>query len=104
MSCFQESRRTIMQASAPTTNIGPAPQYTTLLERAAQRTVSAFLTQRADALITVEPGDLSARAQRRCAMEGRGGTECGDMREFVPSDEALFCEVFDAGGLGVTWA
>jgi hypothetical protein len=128
-------------------------QRPTLLERTAQRIVSAFFARRADALgvcITLEPGDPSARVQRfggapppypggtsgparprtlvisylsprfftllvlardgqTALRRGRGAGAAGhdDVREFVASDEALFCEVFDAGavgGPGAAWA
>jgi len=131
-------------------------QRPTLLERAAQHTVSAFFARRADAFgvcITLEPGDPSARVQRfggsppptspggtsgparPCTLvisylsprfftllmlardgqtalrRGRGRGNCAaghsDVREFVASDEALFCEVFDAGAAGspgAAWA
>ncbi|KAI0283846.1 hypothetical protein BC826DRAFT_973591 [Russula brevipes] len=106
MSCFQESRHTIRQASMLTTSIGPALQYTTLLEHAAQCTINAFLVWRADALgmyIMLELGDLSTRAQwfgeGAAPWRGRGGTECGNMHEFVPLDDTLFCKVFNVGTL-----
>jgi hypothetical protein len=122
-------------------------QHPTLLERAAQRTVSTFLARRADALgvhITLQPGDPSAQTQRFDAHHGgadgttkgkarelvisylsprfftllvlagdaptalrRGRGTAGEVREFVVSDEALFCEIFDAGAIaegGTTWS
>ena len=121
-------------------------QQQTLLERAARRTVSAFLEQRADALgvcITLRPGDPSAQTQRFVAHTDKtdegvrelvisylsprfftllvlagdartalqwGGPGSGlshttrEVREFLVSDEALFCEVFDVGRSGgATW-
>ncbi|KAI0287887.1 hypothetical protein BC826DRAFT_1041974 [Russula brevipes] len=91
-------------------------QRPTLLERAAQRTVSAFFARRANALgvcITLEPGDSSARVQRFGGARpplspggtsdparpgtltalrrgrGSGGAAHDDVREFVASEEAL---------------
>jgi hypothetical protein len=47
--------------------------------------------------LTALPHGAHARvrhADGAVLWRGRGGAECGDMREFAPSDEVPFCEVF----------
>jgi hypothetical protein len=78
-------------ASALTKGGGIGWQHPTLLERAAHRTVSTFLAQRADVLgvhITLQPGDPSAQMQRFGAYNDGAkadGTTEGKMRELVIS-------------------
>ncbi len=88
---------------------GNTPHYS----NAARRIVGRFLSWRADALgvvITLQPGVvilcLSPRfftllvlaSDARTTLQWGRGT-ASDVREFVVSDEALFCKVFDAGAI-----
>jgi hypothetical protein len=82
------STTTTASAPALTKGGGIGWQHPTLLERAAQRTVSAFLARHAKALgvcITLQPGDPSTETQNfRAHHDGADGTD-GPARELVIS-------------------
>ena len=70
-----------------------------MINGAARELVISYLSPRFFTLLVLA-GDA------RTALR-RGGEVTGDVREFVVSNEALFCEIFDAGTSGTTvgtWA